>query len=173
MRRFLLTTVVLGAILLGFGTWVTRAPSDPNPVGDAVVVHAGGRGERLDHALDLMADGAAPVLVIMRGAAPTWPQANALCGQADPFEVLCPPPEPDTTIGEALALRDLAADHGWSRVITVTSDYHLRRATYLDGKCSDAEIVGSGAPSNVAWPIFTVRGLREMGGMVQAAIVTC
>jgi hypothetical protein len=120
-----------------------------------------------------MDEGVAPVLVIMRGAAPTWPQANVLCGNTEPFEVICPPPEPDTTIGEALALRDLAMDRGWSRVITVTSDYHLRRATYLDGKCSNAVIIGSGAPSNVPWPVFTVRGLREMGGMLQAAIVTC
>jgi len=165
--------VVISALLIGYGAWVASGHSVRGVTGDAVVVHAGGKGERLDHALQLMAAGAAPTLVIMRGSAPTWPQANALCGQVDPFEVLCPPPDPDTTIGEALALRTLAFERNWGVVVAVTSDYHLRRATYLDAKCSSSNIVGSAAASELSAPIYASRVVKEMAAMLQALIVSC
>ena len=159
VRRSIIWMVITVAGLGIYGFWISEEPSAPAPGrADAVVVHAGGRGERLDHALELMETGVAPTLVIMRGAAATWPQANALCGRTTPYTVLCPIPDPDTTIGEALALRDLAARHQWDRVLAVTSDYHLRRATYLDAKCSRVDVAG------VA---------EEMAAMLQALIVSC
>lgn len=173
MKRNLVVAVVVAALVAGYGSWVASGQSSHQASGDAVVVHAGGRGERLDHALDLMNRGAAPTLVIMRGSAATWPQANVLCGRREPFEVLCPPPDPDTTIGEALALRDLVAARQWVSVIAVTSDYHLRRAMYLDAKCTTAEVVGSAAPSALAAPVYVTRVAKEMVAMLQALIVSC
>lgn len=160
--------------LLAYGWWVINAPTTEHPSGDAVMLHAGGRNDRLPHALQLMTDGAAGVLVIMRGDTPTWTAAQQLCGQVDPFEVVCPLPEPDSTIGEARGLRTLAEDRGWSKVVVVTSDYHLRRATLLDRRCSPGlEIQGSASASQLGpWPLL-VRTAKEMAGMVQASLVTC
>jgi hypothetical protein len=44
---------------------------------------------------------------------------------------------------------------------------------YLDSKCVDAEVIGSAAPSDLAPPVFVSRALREMAGMIQAAIFSC
>lgn len=173
VKRSLAVAVICAALLAGYGAWVAGGQSNPQPVGDAIVVHAGGRGERLDHALDLMRAGSAPTLVIMRGSAPTWPQANELCGRREPFEVLCPPPDPDTTIGEALALRDLVNARNWTSVVAVTSDYHLRRVMYLDAKCTRATVAGSAAPSELAPPVYAARVAKEMVAMLQAVIVSC
>lgn len=165
----LLALASLAALIL-YANWVGRAASVEDPVGDAVVVHAGERN-RARHAFDLMDDGAAPTLVLMLGTERR--STRDLCGRVEPYEILCPTPEPATTIGEAIALGDLVEERSWTTVIAVTSDYHLRRATYLDRKCSGAEVLGSGAGRGVSRFALILRLAKEMAAMVQAALVRC
>jgi uncharacterized SAM-binding protein YcdF (DUF218 family) len=132
--------VILGAVSLLF-VW----PRSSRPVGsDAVVVLAGGQGERLQRAQSLMRDGVAPVLVISNGNAPGWDAANQLCTQAQPFEVLCP--SPATTRDEARMVADLGNQRGWRQIVVVTSTYHVRRASLLINRClpaaTSARVVG-------------------------------
>jgi len=75
---------------------------------DAVVVLAGGDGERLDRGLELVRAGVAPTLVASTGPA-------KLCDSSQPFEVICFMPSPETTRGEAEAIGHLAREHGWTR----------------------------------------------------------
>ena len=161
--------IALGALLL-YADWIRRAPSVDEPRGDAVVVHAGQR-TRLAHALDLMEQGAAPTLVIMFGE--DQPRSRRLCGRTEPFEVICPTPEASNTIGEATELGRLVEERGWSTVVAVTSDYHLRRATFLDRKCADVDVVGSGAGNGVPRRSVVGRIAREMAAMVQARFTQC
>lgn len=112
---------------------------------DAVVVFAGGRGERLSTALALVRGGVAPTLVISNGTSPGWDEANRLCGQRRPFAVLCPDPTPDTTRGEARMTAALAGDRGWRSVVLVTSTYHATRAGLLLRRCLPGAARG-GAP---------------------------
>jgi hypothetical protein len=161
--------LTLGLLLL-FAEWIRRAPSAEDPRGDAVVVHAG-QGERLGHAFDLMEQGAAPTLVIMFGEQQRG--VDRFCGRTEPFEVICPTPALATTIGEAVELGRLVEQRGWTTVITVTSNYHLRRATYLDGKCGKVDAIGSGAGQGITRPEAAQRIAREMGGMVQAWFTSC
>jgi uncharacterized SAM-binding protein YcdF (DUF218 family) len=119
-----------------------------------VVIFAGGRGERLVTAQRLMASRLAPNLVIPNGTAPEWPAGNRACSEELPYEVHCPRPEPDTTLGEARMIAALAKDKGWSRVIAVTSSYQLSRARLLLGRCFDGEVLGVRAQpelSALAW----------------------
>ncbi len=58
-----------------------------------------------------------------------------------PYEVHCPPPDPDTTRGEARMIGALAKEKGWTRVIVVTSSYQLSRAGLLLGQCFDGELL--------------------------------
>jgi uncharacterized SAM-binding protein YcdF (DUF218 family) len=150
---------------------VLMTPDDPHPSGDALVVHAGGRGERLETALELMAEGAAGSLVIMDGG--EWAEGILLCGRQAPYEVLCPRPTPETTIGEARTLAALVTARGWDEVVIVTSDYHLRRAKYLDSKCAETQVTAAAAPSNLPAPILVARVAKEMAGLVQAVLVRC
>ncbi len=94
-----------------------------------------------------MDQGAAPTLVIMLGT--LSPDSRPLCGQSEPYEVICPAQlDPVTTRGEARAISALAAERGWTTVVTVTSRYHLRRAVYLDRRCSGMDVIGSGPASS-------------------------
>ncbi len=70
---------------------------------DAVVVLAGGDGERLDRGLELVRQGVASTLVVSTGP----PQ---LCESTQPFDVVCFHPSPDTTRGEAETIGRIARE---------------------------------------------------------------
>jgi len=148
-RRILglgLVVVVLGGLWgIAAGVLVQAATDTAHPA-DALVVFAGGRGERLSKALVLVQQHVAPVLVISNGRDGRWQAANQLCASRRRFEVLCPQPAPDTTRGEARMVRDLAARRGWRSVVVVTSTYHARRAQLLLGRCFDGQLQIVAAP---------------------------
>ncbi len=175
MRRVLkILAGTVTAAAFGLFLSVLRPPTAEHPTGDAVVVHAGGRGERLRRALELMESGAAPTLVIMGGSVDHWPAAQRLCGQTSPYEVLCPDPVPGTTLGEARALRELVSARGWKSVVAVTSDYHLRRAHFLNRRCNPALAVqGVAARSDLPMLLWLGRIGREMIALVEAAVTRC
>ena len=104
------------------------------PPADAVVLFAGAT-ERLDTAVELMENGAAPSLVIPNGT--DFEYAEDLCEGDASFEVICPVTDEVTTTGEARAIGRLAGERGWSRLIAVTSVYHVHRASFLLGRCYD------------------------------------
>jgi uncharacterized SAM-binding protein YcdF (DUF218 family) len=137
--------VVVGVVaLVAFGLITARFfvwPSADSPeAADAVVLFAGGRGERLALAEQLMARKLAAHLVIPNGTVPEWPAGNRACTDDRPYEVHCPTPEPDTTRGEARAIAALAERNGWTRLLVVTSSYQLVRAGLLLGRCFEGEI---------------------------------
>ena len=156
-RRRSARAVTLGAVLVLLLTLATArlfvwpSTDPPEPV-DAVVLFAGGRGERLAVAERLMAEGLAPNLVVPNGTAPEWPAGNRACSDTLPYEVYCPRPDPDTTQGEARVIASLARKEGWKRVIVVTSSYQLSRARLLLGRCMDGEVLAVRAqPELSAW----------------------
>jgi uncharacterized SAM-binding protein YcdF (DUF218 family) len=112
---------------------------------DAVVVFAGSP-ERLETAIELMERGAAPNLVIPNGA--TADVGTNLCRQAS-FQVFCPDTGEISTWGEARAIARLAEENGWSRLIAVTSVYHVHRATSLLRKCHDGPVEVVSPPRDV------------------------
>jgi uncharacterized SAM-binding protein YcdF (DUF218 family) len=170
--KVLAGTVAMAGV--GLFLSVIRPPTADHPTGDAVVVHAGGRGERLRLALELMENEAAPTLVIMGGSVDHWPTAQRLCGQTFPFEVLCPDPLPGTTLGEARVLAALVGDRQWKTVVAVTSDYHLRRAHFLDQKCNPGVVVhGVAATSELPTLTWLARIGREMVALIEAAVTRC
>jgi uncharacterized SAM-binding protein YcdF (DUF218 family) len=163
---------VLGTVL-GYAYWVSHAPTPPEPTGDAVISHAGGSGERLDRALELMGEGAASTLVLLLGSTRSQ-RAAALCGQAEPYEVLCVDPATDDTIGEARVIAELARSRGWKRLVIVTSDYHLRRALLLDGRCvNEAELLGAASPSERSRLSWSRAVLEEMVAVPIDVLRTC
>ncbi len=165
-----LVALFLSSFVVLYANWVGQASSVEDPVGDAIVVHAG-QSDRLSHGIDLMDDGAAPTLVVMFGGERR--SLRQFCGQTEPYEVLCPQPTLSSTLGEARALGDLVAERGWETVVVVTSDYHLRRASYLDHQCSGAEVVRSGAGQGVTRLEVVLRIAEEMVAMVPAVLAGC
>jgi uncharacterized SAM-binding protein YcdF (DUF218 family) len=146
MRTFalLLTGLLLAIPVAGILLFV-RPPTSPVESADAVVVLAGGTGERLRAAERLMDQGVAPTLVVSYGP-------SRLCAGEHGFEVICFVPEPSTTSGEAAEIGRLAAERGWESVAIVTSTHHVTRARITTGRCTDAEVrmvdAGSAIPTN-------------------------
>lgn len=162
--------LLLAAVLF---TLVIVEPVDAEPTGDAVVVHAGGRGERLETAQQLMADGAAPTLVAMYLGTDLYPDTQQLCGRTQPYEIICPAPEPVTTIGEAREIGDLVEARGWDAIVIVTTDYHVRRAKLLDDRCTDAAVAAVAAGHQLGLLSHAERVGHEMLGLIQAFAFRC
>jgi uncharacterized SAM-binding protein YcdF (DUF218 family) len=137
--------LVLCAVLF---VW-PRAASTPRSA-DAVVVLSGGRNSRLDPGIALVRRGVAEVLVIS-GARDDrhWPKARRLCrqGRIAAAQVICFEPRPFSTRGEARAIGRLAREHGWSRIVIVTSTFHVTRARMLVRRCYDGRLWLSGTPT--------------------------
>ena len=141
---------VLGVAAVG--RWFVWPASAVVSQAHAVVLFAGGRGERLERALGLMDTGVAPVLVISNGMTPEWDDANRLCKRPpERYEVRCPTPDPDTTKGEAVMTARLAEREGWDRLVLVTSTYHARRAGMLLGRCHEGSVSVVAARPRQSW----------------------
>ena len=162
----LAVTAVLG-VLVARGVWgVYRPPGGTVPDdADAVVVFAG-ESRRTELALELMEDGVADVLVLSLGDRDRV--GRRLCGQTDPFEVLCPTPATADTRGEAQMFGELARQRSWESVVAVTGDYHAQRARLRLARCFD----GSVTSVNVDWgrprPGLV---LRETLGFLEAQLL--
>lgn len=166
--------VALGLVaVLAFGflsyRWVlSPAQDDPQPA-DAVVMLAGGRGERLELARELMDDELAPVLVVMNGL--NWSKGRRLCTDGDPnFEVICPS-GPGDTRGEAREIRDLAEARGWESIVLVTSDFHLHRASTNVGRCFDGTVYKVAAENSFGIARHAQAVVVEWGGTLRNAIL--
>ncbi len=166
------------SVICSIATWnffiaPSSIPVDDVTGSDAVVMFVGGRGERLETALQIIAADKADVLVIPNGTSSLWPVANELCeGRTDlDIEIVCPTPDPDTTRGEAQAIGALATERGWTSLIMVTSTYHLERAGLLLKRCFEGEVVPVEAPPDLSRWSWGSRVVHEWAGTAQAQLL--
>jgi uncharacterized SAM-binding protein YcdF (DUF218 family) len=152
LRRSILLTIILATIaasvyvFLEAGAYLTR--EDPLQKADVIFVLAGTRMVRPLEAADLYTEGYAPTIVMTRDTE-EGPALRVVTGRGLVFlsdadrarelfvtmgiprrAVLVPPRLHDSTAAEAITLRELAMQHGWRRVIVVTSRFHLARARF-------------------------------------------
>jgi uncharacterized SAM-binding protein YcdF (DUF218 family) len=154
--------VIIALVAINLRLFVFPASSTPAHA-DAVVVLAGGNGERLDKGLQLVRDGVAPNLVVSTGP-------DELCGTRHAFGVYCFLPDPDDTRGEAEAIGRIAGREGWHHLVLVTSDYHATRARLLVERCFPGTVDVSAAdsgkgPLSLLWAVG-----HEWGGLLEAAL---
>jgi uncharacterized SAM-binding protein YcdF (DUF218 family) len=122
----------------------------PPAKADAVVVLSGARNTRLDPGVALVRRGVAPVLVISGARQdPRWLEARRLCrqGRVAAAKVICFEPKPFSTRGEARAVGALARSHGWTKVVVVTSTFHVTRARMLFHRCYSGRLWMVGTPT--------------------------
>ena len=141
---------------------------DPAARADAVIVLAGNK-QRLPVALELMRRHVAPTLVVSDGLDPLNPRAKQVCTTPQAFPVLCPKPDPFSTRGEARLIAELAAEHGWSSIVVVSSRFHLFRARLLIERCYQGRLALVGAPIE-SWRLPIVIAF-EWGKLARAGIV--
>ena len=140
---------------------------------DAVVVLAGGSGERIERGIEVVRDGHAEVLLVSTGTGASFGSVD--CSDRDgtnPVEVICFEPVSDDTRGEARAVAQIAAARQWDKILLVTSTYHLTRATLLFERCSEAEVIGVQARPDIAIPTWFTSVFHEWVGVGLAVTVT-
>ena len=125
--------IAFGLFLLRVGYFLTT--DDALSPADAIVV-LGGHPRRARHAVDLFNQGYAP-LIVFGGS--TMSSVGLACSSAllslEAAQELGLPegaaliaPETQSTYDEALNLRRLAGERGWTSLIVVTDAFHTRRA---------------------------------------------
>ncbi|MDO4255332.1 MAG: ElyC/SanA/YdcF family protein [Kocuria sp.] len=154
------SAVVLTVVWLMVCTAVLIHPNvteNPEPA-DALLVLGPADPKRVEAAKKIMEDGKAPVVVY---ATPdpvegTWPsdaefiEERPHCDQQDlPYEVMCFKPNPSTTQGEAMKLRELAEERGWDNVMVLTYRPHVARSQMIIERCFDG---------TTQWPTFDYWG---------------
>ena len=154
-------------LLFTWSPWETGVPAHA----DAVVVLSGGR-ERLPPAMALIRRHVAPVLAISSvERTKPWVLGRRLCrdGRYAGAEVLCFDAHPYSTQGEARAVGRLAREHRWTRVVVVTSGFHVTRAHMLFRRCYDGRLWLVGVP--YTWWKLPSEWVSESGKMLVQLIV--
>ncbi|HWC12694.1 MAG TPA: YdcF family protein [Acidimicrobiales bacterium] len=166
----------LGASVVAAVAWVVVTallfvwPRSSYPTrADAVIVPSGDHGERLAAALRLIREGVTRVLVL--DGSPDFAEVFRLCGEPQPFEVICLRPDPDNTRGEARAAGQLAAQRGWKSVVLVTTTHHLTRAGLLFSRCIDGKVHTVGAAPPYGWRMSLRQIPREWLGLAHAGVL--
>ncbi len=112
-----------------------HAKSDPLRKVDAIVVLGGEHDGREAYGLELAEQGYAPTVLISDPSGLRDPVMRKYCQRRADIEVICRPPVPSTTRGEALMARTLAEQRGWKSVIVISWRYHLPRARRIFDVC--------------------------------------
>jgi uncharacterized SAM-binding protein YcdF (DUF218 family) len=135
-----LTFGLVSILLIGLITYVSLVAvgallivSDPIEPVDAVVVLSGGEGDRLALALEMHQMGFARYLVITD----TSPAANqqlrreAIASGFPEGDIILTTMQVGSTVDEAIAVRELALNRGWDKVMVVTDPYHSFRTRFI------------------------------------------
>lgn len=160
-RRWRVLGTILGTGVVLACTWALvctgvmlhpDVTENPEPA-DALLVLGPPDPKRIEVAAEIMDAGLAPVAVV---ATPdpvtgTWPsdadfiRNQSYCDSDLPYEVICFKPDPSTTQGEAIKLRELAEERGWDNVIVLTYRPHVARSQLIVGRCFEG---------STQWPTF-------------------
>lgn len=143
LRLALAVLVLAGLVAVGVALPLVVVPETQPVPGDtdAVVLLAGGEGERFRTAERVLPRGDADLLVVSHPEGAPWPAEWPGCGtRADGYDIVCVEPVPATTRGEARAIAELAAQERWQAITLLTSTPHVSRARMLFERCVDARI---------------------------------
>jgi len=147
LRLLVVLVLVVAVVLVGLTYRLFVFPSTDKPGrADAVVVFAGGDGERQQEGVRLVREGVAPALVISDGGEPDAPRARLCRERPAGLRLYCLTPDPATTRDEARRFAELADREGWRSLVLVTSNYHVLRAGLLLERCYDGRVRRVGTP---------------------------
>jgi uncharacterized SAM-binding protein YcdF (DUF218 family) len=138
-RLAILLTATLLVVLVGNGVVgfliFTRASVDPLERADAIIVLGGEHDGREEFGLSLARDGWAKTVVMSDPYEPGDEVMRKACRPQQDIEVICVPPVPATTRGEAILMQRLASERGWKKIIVASWRYHLPRARVIFDQC--------------------------------------
>lgn len=170
---FAIPVVLVSLVGVGGYAAFTKARVDPLTTADAIIVLGGEHDGREAYGISLAQQGLAKTVVLSDPYGSRDATMKKYCAASTAeYEVLCVPPAPSTTRGEAMFTQELARERGWNHVIVITWRYHLPRARYIFDRCFDGTVTMRPTPraydfSLVEWE-FTY--LYQIAGFVKAGI---
>ncbi|KKF02459.1 YdcF family protein [Mycolicibacterium obuense] len=152
-----------------------HARPDPLAKVDAIVVLGGEHDGREAYGLKLAQQGYAPTVLMSDPYGPRDPVMKRFCRRQADIEVICRPPVPSTTRGEALMTRVLAEQRGWRSVIVISWRYHLPRARRIFDVCfasPNRTVIMRDVPRTYRFSVaqWQYTFLYQYGGFVKAEI---
>ena len=187
-RALQIVVAVAVAYLLIFETSLLWWAADPlrrsaAPVpADAIVVFAGGVGEsgkagggaqeRLKRAVDLFHGGYAGHLVLSSGFVYSFHEAESMralaIDQGVPASAIVLEERATNTFENVTYAHEILRQHGWRRVLLVSSPYHMRRALLVWRKqAPDVDVVPTPAEQSQFYDHTRGASLEQLRGIVQ------
>ncbi len=130
----IITPLLALAVLVIFGLGFFLSPQDKLQKADAIIVISGGQTTtRAQYGIELYKQGWSKN-IIFSGAALDDGPSNAVAMQQQALEAGVPSKailtdsQSKTTDQNAIYTKEILAEHGWRKIILVTSPYHQRRA---------------------------------------------
>jgi uncharacterized SAM-binding protein YcdF (DUF218 family) len=155
-------------------TAVVRPATDavsPGSPADAVVALAG-PVRSVEAAQRLVEQGVARELVLSNAYGPDDAELNRLCTSPPPgYRITCFVPDPDSTRGEARAIRKLARERGWNDVIVVTPTFHISRARLILRRCYSGRLRMVDAKAHISPSLWAYSLLYQPAAFVKAAVL--
>ncbi|MEM7339484.1 MAG: YdcF family protein [Actinomycetota bacterium] len=174
-RLVVVAAVCAGALVLALALvvrWYVAPGAGSAADVDAVVVLAGGQGERLDRTEALVATGdvddATIVFITGNRRWGGWPDIEPLCTDGlEGVRVICAEPTTDDTKGDVEIAAAVARENGWESIAVVTSDYHMHRSLIRFDQCFGGRT--EAVPADTATSVRLVG--REILGTVEARVL--
>jgi hypothetical protein len=166
--------------LLGAYRGIFHPHVDQPLVGPLLVL--GGVDAKLERAVELARDGSVSTLVVSdpylrddgtgecRSEVDDYLRSLGAMEADYPADVVCFYPDPVTTQGEAMYLRQIGAERGWTSATVLAYSPHVERARVLLDRCWDGELAVTAVdqPMNTRQAIGTY--FYQSGAMVKAAL---
>jgi uncharacterized SAM-binding protein YcdF (DUF218 family) len=172
--------MLLIVCVLAVTTRTVMFPREDQPGPADVIVVLGGLGSAavVQKAVDLAEAGNSERILISDAFGGDTRPAH-LCAREVPvpgtsIEVECFTPHPATTSGEAEAIAVIAVEHGWNRLIVVTSTYHVSRARVQISRCYPGALAVVGAAQPMDPAKWAYQFAYQSAGFVKAWVTpTC
>lgn len=161
---------VIAVVLAGLPVYVFPQSDESEPV-DAVFVIGPATFDRIRAARAMIDEGDTTTLIVsVDDPDSDRSYVQKVCDPDQAEEVICLRPDPYTTQGEARALRDLAAENGWTSVMVLTQTPHVLRTRILFERCftRQVDVQAVGGPRDLgqwAWQY-----LYQTGAFMKVAL---
>ncbi|UKA62098.1 YdcF family protein [Arthrobacter sp. FW306-04-A] len=142
-RPLLRALAAIGGLVIVWGIagiFLYVLPSADEPEHADVLFVLGPPDQRVSYAQQLMQQGYAPTLAVSSPVGRDGKFEADICSAHRPYRIICFNPDPFTTQGEARALKDLSAQHGWKSANVLTAQFHVTRARVVVARCFEGDL---------------------------------
>lgn len=140
LRTFVTVIAALAVVWVVAGIFLYVTPPSDQPKRSDVLFVLGPPDNRVSYAEKLMKQGYAHTLAVSSPVDKDGMFEAEICNAHRPYRVICFNPDPFTTQGEARALKDLSAQHGWKSADVLTAQFHVTRARVIVSRCFSGKL---------------------------------